>query len=347
MDGFNGEKIKRNNMSKVLVTGVAGLLGSHFSRHLLAGGHEVIGIDNFFGGYKDFVHSEVQLHIGNLEEQEFVNIVFNKTKPEYVYHFAAYAAVGLSHYVRNFNYMNNVVASANVINACVNYEVEKLIFTSSMDVYGENEAPFTEDQVPKPNDPYGIAKYTIEQDIAAANKHFGLRYTIIRPHNVVGIYQNIWDRYRNVIGIWARKILKGEPITVFGDGSQKRAFSDIFYYMTPFSKLMYDTDKLNTNGEIFNIGADQDISILEAAQIMSRVARNKGYKGNIVHLEERKEVHTMYCDHTKAKTILGFEDKTDLEKLMKDILQWAISQPEREVKTMAYEIEKKIYSYWK
>ena len=329
-------------MARVLITGVAGLLGAHLSRHLLADGHDVVGIDSLFGGYIENIHPRVDFHEIDLENGKDVNQVFEETKPHYVYHFAAYAAVGLSPYIRNFNYRNNVLSSANIVNACVNYNIKKVIFTSSMDVYGDNTAPFTEDQKPSPTDPYGIAKYTVEQDLKSAKHYFDLDYSIIRPHNVVGIYQNLWDRYRNVIGIWIRKILNDEPITIFGDGTQRRAFSDVYYYMNPFAQLMH-----NHAGETFNIGADQDISILEAAQALQKVARDKGYNPDIVHLEPRVEVHTMYCNHDKAKAMLDFKDGTDLEKLMGDMLGWATTQPNREVKRMEYEIEKNMYSFWK
>ena len=117
-----------------------------------------------------------------------------------------------------------------------------MIFTSSMAVYGDQETPFTEDKQPQPIDPYGMAKYAVECDLKMAHKQFGLRDNIVRPHNVLGIYQNIWDRYRNVIGIFIRKTLNGQPILVYGDGEQTRAFSDIKYYMDPFDILLNEFD---------------------------------------------------------------------------------------------------------
>ena len=329
-------------MKKVLITGVGGLLGSHFSRHLLDSGYAVVGIDDFSLGYRDFVDEKVVLYVGNLIDSSFVNQVFESEKPDYVYHFAAYAAVGLSPFVRNFNYMNNVVASANVINACINHETKKIIFTSSMDVYGSLKPPFTEFQTPHPEDPYGIAKYTVEQDLEAANRFFGLRYSVARPHNVFGVYQNIWDKYRNVLGIWIRKTLSGEPLTIYGDGLQVRSFSDVSFYMKPFELLMTQGD-----GETYNIGADSHITIKDAAEKFSNVAFSRGYSTSIVHLEPRDEVKVAYCDHTKAKNHLAFRDDTNFEALIGKMFDWAKSQPSRPVKTMSYEIEKKMYSYWK
>jgi len=329
---------------KVLITGVAGLLGANFANYLMSKGHEVIGIDNLSGGYRSSVPEGVIFYEADLADADAVNAVFESNRPDYVYHFAAYAAEGLSPFIRKYNYTNNVICSINIVNACVNFDVQKIIFTSSMAVYGEGSPPFTEEQRPAPEDPYGIAKYSVEQDIALAKMMFDLDYSIIRPHNVVGRYQNIWDRYRNVIGIWIRKIMNDEPVTIFGDGTQRRAFSDIDYYMEPFEKLMTDR---STDCETFNIGADKDYTINEAADLLMDVSREFGFNPSKVHLEARNEVHTAYCDHTKARDILGFEDNTDLRKTMRDMFKWAMEQPERPVKDMEYEIEKNMYSFWR
>jgi UDP-glucose 4-epimerase len=329
-------------MSKVLVTGCAGLLGSHFTRHLAKIGHEVVGIDDLSGGYIEHVDTSIDFFERNLADADKVEKVFADTKPDYVYHFAAYAAVGVSPFIRNFNYTNNVVASANVINSSINHGVKKVIFTSSMDVYGSQASPFTEDMRPMPEDPYGIAKYTVEQDLEAARRFFGLRYSIARPHNVFGVYQNIWDKYRNVLGIWIRQTLSDQPITIYGDGSQVRSFSDIKYYMEPFEKMMCLGD-----GQIYNLGADSKITILEAAKKFCKVAEKLGHKTRIVHLEPRDEVQIAYCDHSKAKEQLGFKDETKFEELITEMFAWAKAQPSHPVKIMKYEVDKKMYSFWK
>jgi len=330
------------NMKTVLITGVAGLLGANFSKYLLSEGYNVVGIDNLSGGFKSSIDERVDFYEVDLNDHTDVDRVFRKTNPDYVYHFAAYAAEGLSPYIRRYNYMNNVVCSANVVNACVNFGVEKIIFTSSMAVYGEGNPPFTEDQPQTPEDPYGIAKYAVEMDLKLAKEHFGLDYSIVRPHNVVGTFQNIWDRYRNVIGIWIRQSMRGEPLTIFGDGTQIRAFSDIKFYMEPFERLM-----LEYPGETFNIGADKDWTINEAANLVAKVAREFGYEPGITHLEKRNEVHTAYSDHTKAKELLGFQDDTNLEDTIREMFAWAESQPAHEVAYFDYEIEKNLYSFWK
>jgi UDP-glucose 4-epimerase len=253
-----------------------------------------------------------------------------------------YAVVGLSPFIRNFNYTNNVLASANVINSCINHDVKKIVFTSSMDVYGSHVPPFVESMNPIPEDPYGIAKYAVELDLAAAKRLFGLSYSIVRPHNVFGVYQNIWDKYRNVIGIWIRQTLSGQPLTVYGDGSQVRSFSDIKFYMEPFEKLMICGD-----AEIFNLGVDTYMPIIEAAEKFRKIAAIHGHYPRIVHLQKRDEVDVAYCNHDKAKSSLGFNDDTNFEELAEKMLIWAKTQKPHKIKTMQLEVEKNIYSFWK
>lgn len=328
---------------KVLVTGCAGLLGANYSRHLIKNGHTVIGVDNFSGGYKAFLPKSdgFIFYKTNIENKKKVSNIFQKENPDVVFHFAAYAAEGLSPFIRNYNYRNNVICSANIINECINNN-SKLVFTSSMAVYGSQNPPFTEKMIPIPEDPYGVAKYSVEIDIKLAAEHFGMEYNIIRPHNVLGKYQNIWDRYRNVIGIFIRKAIDGIPLLIYGDGEQTRAFSNIEYYMDPFDKLLHDY-----SGEIFNIGADKYFTINEAAETVKKVSTKYGYNATIEYGEPRREVKHAYCDHTKAKQMLNFVDNTELEPLIDSMFQWAIKQPKRKTKDMEYEVTKDIYGYWK
>jgi|TARA_Y100000996_G_scaffold371171_1_gene319264 UDP-glucose 4-epimerase len=328
---------------KIFVTGCAGLLGANYTRHLLANGHHVVGIDDLSGGYKAFVAKGENFEFKkfNLERRKKVVELFEEHNPDVLVHFAAYAAEGLSPFIRNYNYRNNLICSANLINECINHKT-KMIFTSSMAVYGGQQTPFTEDKQPQPIDPYGVAKYAVECDLKMAREQFGLRYNIIRPHNVLGRYQNIWDRYRNVIGIFIRKTLNGEPILVYGDGEQTRAFSDIQYYMEPFDILLTEHD-----GEIFNIGADKFFSLNQVAETVQSIGKKYGYDVPIEHGPPRHEVKHAYCDHTKAKNLLKFQDNTKLEELIEDVFVWAMKQPKRKVKDMEYEVTDGIYEYWR
>jgi UDP-glucose 4-epimerase len=341
-------------MKTIVITGCAGLIGSHLTRHLLQNGYRVIGIDDLSGGYEDYLPNEGftsdqfefwPLDLADNSAEQTLEHIFIDPRKEIVacFHLAAYAAEGLSPFIRRFNYKNNVLASAAVINACINYNV-KLIFTSSMAVYGNQQTPFIESMTPKPIDPYGVAKFTVEQDIKIAAEQHGLRYTIVRPHNVIGIYQNIWDKYRNVVGIFIRKVLNNEPMLIYGDGYQTRAFSDVKYCMKPFEKLIS-----TCNGYTFNIGADRSYTLNELADIVTKVAAKYGYKATKQHVESRHEVKHAECDHSLAQDPknLGFYDRTDLHQTVEDMFGWAMSQPVRPQKRMNYEIKKGMYEYWK
>tara|TARA_Y100000004_G_scaffold192248_1_gene252488 strand:- start:79 stop:1095 length:1017 start_codon:yes stop_codon:yes gene_type:complete len=336
-------------MKKVLITGAAGLLGSHFSKHLLQNNYSVIGVDDFSGGYEEFLpqNKNFSFHKRCLGKDDISDIFMGETTEsgndiDCVFHFAAYAAEGLSPFIRHYNYQNNILASVDVVNECIKHNI-KLVFTSSMAVYGVGRPPFTEDMPTNPIDPYGIAKNAVECDIKQAADQFNLIYNIVRPHNVLGTYQNIWDKYRNVIGIFIRRTLSGEPMLVYGDGKQVRAFSNIKYYMEPFEKLITSNQ---TDNETFNIGADKYFEIGTVANLVKEIAKKYNISAEIEYKEPRHEVKYAYCDHTKAKEMLDFQDGTVLEELITEMFEWALKEPPREIKKMEYEVRKNIYSYW-
>src|SRR5215831_13384045 len=213
-------------MPKSLVTGAAGFIGSHVCDELLKMGHKVVAMDDLSGGFKENVPARCTFVKGRAENKALVSRLFKQHKFDYVFHLAAYAAEGLSHFIKAFNYTNNLIGSVNLINAAVNTgSVKCFVFTSSIAVYGRNQLPMTEELAPQPEDPYGISKYAVELDLKEAHEMFGLNHVIFRPHNVYGENQNLGDRYRNVIGIFMNQAMQGQPMTIFGDGSQTRAFS--------------------------------------------------------------------------------------------------------------------------
>lgn len=330
-------------MSTYIVTGAAGFMGSHLVRRLLDLEHNVVGVDNLSGGYADWLPLDDRFSFAELDlnNYEAIRDLYQFHKPECTYHFAAYAAEGLSPFIRRFNYQNNLLASASVINACIEHG-SKMIFTSSMAVYGEQSPPFTEDLGRSPVDPYGIAKAATEMDIEVAGIQHGLDWVIVRPHNVVGIRQNIWDRYRNVLGIFIRRVIAGQPMLVYGDGNQRRAFSDIQFYLDPFVRLANEG-----SGEIFNLGADRDVTILELAEMVKEVARKRGISAQIEFVESRHEVNHAYSSHTKAQKLLDFQDYTELPQVVDQVFEWAMNEPVRSVKSMEYEISRGIYDFWK
>src|SRR5437016_11178607 len=168
-------------MSVSLVTGGAGFMGSHVADHLLWLGHKVIVLDDLSGGFADNVPEGATFVKGSILDEKLVDRLFEENSFSYVYHLAAYAAEGLSHFIKRFNYTNNLIGSVNLINASVNHEVKCFVFTSSIAVYGTNQLPMREDLTPMPEDSYGIAKYAVEMELKVSHELFGLDYVIFRP----------------------------------------------------------------------------------------------------------------------------------------------------------------------
>jgi len=331
-------------MSKILITGVAGLLGSRLSDWIINNtNYEVVGIDDLSGGFTENINPKVKFYKFNLTNLEKLKEVFKKEDIEIVYHFAAYAAEGLSPFIRKFNYENNVIASSNLITCSIEFSIKRFIFASSMAVYGEKyEPPFHEDLLQAPIDPYGVAKYAVEMDLKIASHQHGLNYTIIRPHNFYGINQNIWDKYRNVLGIWMYQILNKESPTIFGDGSQVRAFSYVDDSVIPFWNASQNDD---CKGEIINLGGTKEYSISEACNILINVT---GQNIKPVYLEPRHESKYAWATWDKSIELLGFEHKVNLEEGAAKMWEWAKKQPNRERYVWPeYELNKGIYEYWK
>ncbi len=302
---------------KSLVTGAAGFLGSHLAEYLVKAGHTVVGLDDLSGGYEENVPAGVEFVKASILDHDNVNALFEKEKFDYVYHLAAYAAEGLSHFIKRFNYNNNVVGSVNLINAAVNTGVKCFVFTSSIAVYGEGRTPMIEDMVPMPTDSYGIAKFTVEQELQASKHMFGLDYVIFRPHNVYGERQNLGDPYRNVVGIFMNQIMQGKSLTIFGDGTQQRAFSYVGDIVPGIAK---SPDVPEARNKIFNIGADTPYTVNELAQVCCEVM---GAPVNINHLDAREEVKVAYSDHTLSKTILDVNPQTTLREGLQKVADWA------------------------
>ena len=328
---------------KILITGVAGLLGSRLSDWIIENKPDVqiVGIDDLSGGYIENVNPKVELWQMNLVNGN-ISECFERHQFDYVYHMAAYAAEGLSPFIRSYNYQNNLVATSRVINECIKHDIKRLVFTSTMAVYGHGTGEiFDEIQVPCPVDPYGIAKYACEMDIKVAGGQHGLDWCIIRPHNVYGVKQNVWDKYRNVLGIWMYQYMNNEPMTIFGDGEQKRAFSFIDDCLEPLWKA---SQQENCSKEIINLGGTRHYTINEANETLKEVIKD----GQTVYKEQRHEVKVAVPTWQKSVDLLGYEDKTTLYNGLSQMWEWVKKQPNRKRFVWDnYEVDKGIYSFWK
>ena len=329
----------------ILITGVAGLLGSRMADWIIENKPEytVVGVDNLFGGYMENVNEKVVFYKRDISEDNLKDI-FDEYEFEYVYHFAAYAAEGLSPFMRKFNYSNNVISTVNIVNECITHKVKRLIYTSSMSVYGWGEKRgelFDEDATPCPIDPYAISKYACEMDIKVAGEQHGLDWCIIRPHNVYGVKQNIWDKYRNVLGIWMYQILNEQPMLIYGDGEQTRAFSYIDDCLPCFwNAATYE----KASKQIINLGGVRGYTINEAAELLCKIT---GYD-KVEHREARHEVKYAVPKPDKSIALLDYVQKTSLEEGLREMWEWAKKQPmRRRFKWENYEITDGLYSFWK
>lgn len=329
-------------MAKILITGVAGFIGSWVADELLAAGYAVVGLDDLSGGFLENVPIGVSFAHGSITNAPFINSLFQFHKFDYVFHLAAYAAEGLSHFIRRYNYENNLIGSINLINASVNHGVKHFVFTSSMAVYGSQQVPFTESMRPEPEDPYGIAKAAVERELAIAHSMFGMDYTIFRPHNVYGERQNIGDRYRNVIGIFMNQIMRGEPMTIFGDGEQVRAFS----YISDIAPVIARAIEVpEAKSRIINIGGEEPITINRLAEAVQHVMGEP--TSPIIHLPPRVEVRDAFCDHSARRAVFGSYDPEIMLIGLSKMAAWAKQRgPMEPTKNAEIEIAKNLPSKW-
>jgi UDP-glucose 4-epimerase len=324
-----------------LVTGGAGFIGSHVAHHCLRLGHTVVVLDDLSGGFRDQIPEGAVFVEGSITDAGLLARLFDEYPFDYVYHLAAYAAEGLSHFIRRFNYTNNVVGSVNLINEAVKHEVACFVFTSSIAVYGAAQLPMREDMVPQPEDPYGIAKYAVELDLQAAHTMFGLDSIVFRPHNVYGEHQNLGDRYRNVIGIFMNQIMQGRPLTIFGDGTQTRAFS---YIDDVAPQIARSVEIAGARNQVINIGADLPYTVNALAEAVGRAF---DVTPEINYLPPRNEVEHAYADHTRARTILGDRWSVSLQDGIERMAAWARRVGVRQSKALdEIEVRRNMPSQW-
>jgi UDP-glucose 4-epimerase len=326
---------------KALVTGGAGFIGSHVADEFLKRNYETTVLDDLSGGFRENVPAGARFVQGSVNDADLVERLFAEEKYDVVFHLAAYAAEGLSHFIRRFNYTNNLVGSATLLNAAVRHPVRVFGFTSSIAVYGANQVPMREDVVPAPEDPYGIAKYAVELDLAAARRLFGLDSVVFRPHNVYGERQNIGDRYRNVIGIFMSQLMRGEPLTVFGDGEQQRAFSHI----SDVAPVMVDALLSDScRNETFNVGASTPYTV---NQLIREIADAFGVEPRVTYLPAREEVKVAYSSHDKIRNAVSCPDPLPLREGIRRMADWARAHgPRKGPVFSSVEVWKNMPPFW-
>jgi len=291
---------------KILVTGVAGFLGSHLAEKLTDIGHQVIGVDNMTGGYKDNVPNNIKFFKLDCCDLKKMNSVMKNI--DIVYHCAATAHEGLSVFSPYEITKNNYLASVSVFSAAVAKKVKRIIFCSSMARYGEQKTPFTEDMKPSPVDPYAISKVAAENVLINLCELNNIEWVIAVPHNIIGPRQKYDDPFRNVVSIMINRMLQKKSPIIFGDGEQKRCFS---YVDDCLSCLIPMLDQKNLNKQIINIGPDEEfVTINKISEICSNIT---GINLKPIYRKDRpREVKHATCSADKARKLLNYKTKTDL-----------------------------------
>ena len=325
-----------------LVTGGAGFMGAHVVDELLRQEHiDVVVLDDLSGGFRENLNHKATFVEGSILDVALINRLCEHYRFDYIYHLAAYAAEGLSHFIKRFNYQNNLIGSVNLINAAVNYDVKRFIFTSSIAVYGENQLPMHEALTPMPEDSYGIAKYAVEQELAVSQRLFGLDYTIFRPHNVYGELQNISDKYRNVIGIFMNNIMQDKPLHIFGDGEQTRAFTHIADVAPHIARAV---DVSEASGQIFNLGSDEQVSVNTLADLVMTAMDTEV---PVINVQAREEVKHAYCSHERFQQVFGKTSQVALDEGLHRMAMWARSVgPRPATEFSSIEIRKNLPAGW-
>ena len=324
--GVNFGIFKRGMFVKrVLITGVAGLLGSHLAEKFLYEGWSVVGVDNLVGGYVENIPDKVEFHQEDLAHLEKIDKAFNQV--DIVVHAACTAYEGLSVFSPTLIVQNTMQITASTLSASIRNNVHKFIFMSSMARYGTQEnLPFEESMTPNPQDPYGIAKYGAELLVKNLSQTHKMDYTILVPHNIIGPRQKYDDPYRNVASIMINRILQGKPPIIYGTGEQMRCFSFISDVVDPLYKACILP---NTNGKTINIGPDEEfITINELAR---RIMAIMNVKMDPIHVPERpQEVKLANCSAELARKELGYTTATSLDEGLRSLIDWISKKGSKE-----------------
>lgn len=330
---------------RVVVTGSAGLMGSHLAHELQARGHEVLGIDDFSGGTKENTIGQrnfVQLDIRKCSK---ITKILKQFQPEVIHHLSAHPHEGLSQFCPEKITSNVYNASLSIFKAAINcHSYPKIVYYSSMARYGHGnyKLPFTEDLPKMPEDIYAIAKCASERALEILASIHKLTYNIAVPHNIYGERVSLHDPYRNVLAIWINAILRGKPVIIFGDGEQRRAPSCIEDVLNPMIKLGFDK---NINNEIINLGSAKHYTINELAQM---VIDEFDLKLEPIYVPERPcEVKNAYCSIEKSVKLLDFKDKIDIKEGIHRLVEWAKKVgPKEPVYLEEFEIENHAPEVW-
>ena len=305
---------------KIFITGVAGFLGSNLADYYINKGFKVTGCDNLIGGDEENVNKKVNFHRGDCENLEFMSEIMKGS--DLVCHAAAYAHEGLSNISPTLICNSNVTGSVSVFTAAIRNKVKRIVYCSSMARYGNIEMPFKEDDIPNPIDPYGVSKLAAEKILKILCQTHGVEYNIAVPHNIIGPKQKYDDPFRNVASIMTNLMLQGRQPVIYGDGSQKRCFSDI-------QDCIYCLDKLLTNpkikSQIVNIGPDEEVITIK--QLFEKISNKMKFNLPPLYFKDRpNEVKFASCSSEKARKLLEYKTSITLDESIDKLISFVKSK---------------------
>lgn len=282
-------------MSRIIVTGSTGLVGTNLVTLLESKGHKVLGLSRETGY--------------DLRDEKATDKIFAMFKPEIVYHLAAFASEAVGQVSPVDMTQRNIGIFVNVLKAAINSGIKKFVYTSSVAVYGEATIPYKEDGLTIPKDVYGVNKLASEQILKIMSKVYGFEYIIFRPHNIYGPGQKMNDPSKNVVALFMRKLIEKEPYTLFGEGKMKRAFS----YVDDVVDVMVDS--LNYSNFTMNIGAEQEISIKELSDVLQEIT---GLTTKVELKPGRpQEISMFLADHGLQRKLFKYKETSLFDGLNK------------------------------
>jgi len=301
-------------MSKFLVTGGAGFIGSHIVETLVKNGHKVRVLDNFCSGkMKNLAPliDKIELIKGDIRSQ---NTCIKATKGiDFVLHQAALRSVPKS--MNNpweYNEVN-IGGTLNMLEACKQNRIKTFVFASSSSVYGDvDKFPEREDFAPKLISPYALSKLTGEYYCRIFNHHYGLRSVALRYFNVFGPRQAVDDEYAVVIPKFITCILRNEPPPIFGTGKQSRDFT---FVSNVVQANLLAAKKAGKNFEVFNVASGKDYKVLDLVRFLNRIMK-KNIKPVFLPIRQGDVFRTNAC-LSKSRRLLGFRPKVDFMEGLK------------------------------
>ena len=301
----------------IFITGIAGFLGSNLAEYYLKKNFTVSGCDNLIGGSLDNIdQNKINFFKADCEDLDTMKKIIKGA--DVLCHAAAYAHEGLSSFSPVLISNNNVSGSVSVFTAAIINKVKRIVYCSSMARYGDIKIPFREQDELRPVDPYGVSKVAAENILKILSKTHNIEYNIAVPHNIIGPRQKYDDPYRNVVSIMINLMLQKRNPIIYGDGNQKRTFSDIDDCIYCLDKLLTDPKVVS---QVVNIGPDEEFTSINE---LYRLLSNK-LKFNLEpkYLEDRpNEIKEATCSADKARKILGYKTSVSLDESLDKMINY-------------------------